>query len=150
MKFTCLKLSFPLFRRSWENRLLTQAGFCVLNSKVSLSSAMKKRDINGLNKLWIRNHTVVASKCEVRTGRRQQKHLFSKNNLHQSQKNDALLCLWLSTSTKTNILLVLVKKLIITWWNYEVSLLFFVVLHFYNTKALLRAISPCKNAQNCV
>ncbi len=32
--------------------------------------------------------------------RRQQKHLFSKNNLHQSQKNDTLLCLWLSTSTK--------------------------------------------------
>ncbi len=34
------------------------------------------------------------------TGRRQRKHLFSNNNLHQSQKNDALLCLWQSTSTK--------------------------------------------------
>ncbi len=53
----------------------------------------KKRDINGLNKIWTRNHAVVASKYE-----------------DQSQKNDARLCLWLSTSTKTNILLVLVKK----------------------------------------
>ncbi len=26
---------------------------------------LKKRDINGLNKIWTRNHTVVASKCEV-------------------------------------------------------------------------------------
>ncbi len=52
-----------------------------------------KRDINGLNKIWTRNHAVVASKYE-----------------DQSQKNDARLCLWLSTSTKTNILLVLVKK----------------------------------------
>ncbi len=25
----------------------------------------KKRDINGLNKIWTRNHAVVASKCEV-------------------------------------------------------------------------------------
>ncbi len=66
MKFTCLKLSFPLFRRSWENRLLlTQAGFCVLNSKVGLGSAMKNTDINGLHKIWTRNHTVVTLKCEV-------------------------------------------------------------------------------------
>ncbi len=35
--------SFPLFQRSWESRLLlTQAGCCVLNSKVGLGSAMKK------------------------------------------------------------------------------------------------------------
>ncbi len=35
------------------------------NSKVGLSSAMKNTDINGLYKIWARNHTVVASKCEV-------------------------------------------------------------------------------------
>ncbi len=46
-----------------------------------------------------------------KTGKRQQKHLFSKNNLHQSQKNDAILGLWLSTSTKNKqTFLLLVKK----------------------------------------
>ncbi len=37
----------------------------VLNSKVGLSSAMKNTDINGLYKIWTRNHTVVTLKCEV-------------------------------------------------------------------------------------
>ncbi len=70
----------------------------VLNSKIGLGSAMEKRDTYGLYKIWTRNHTVVTLKCEV--NRRQQKHLFSDNHLHQSQKNDALLWLWLSKSTK--------------------------------------------------
>ncbi len=44
---------------------LTQAGYCVLNSKVGLGSAMKNTDINGLHKIWKRNHTAVTLKCEV-------------------------------------------------------------------------------------
>ncbi len=37
----------------------------VLNSKVGLGSAMKKRDTVGLYKIWMHNHTVVTLKCEV-------------------------------------------------------------------------------------
>ncbi len=35
------------------------------NSKVGLGSAMKNTEINGLYKIWTRNHTVVTLKCEV-------------------------------------------------------------------------------------
>ncbi len=38
----------------------------VLNSKIGLGSAMKKRDTYGLYKIWTRNHTVVTFKCEVK------------------------------------------------------------------------------------
>ncbi len=44
---------------------LTQAGYCVLNSKVGLGSAMKNTDINGLHKIWTLNDTAVTLKCEV-------------------------------------------------------------------------------------
>ncbi len=57
--------SLSLSSEEAEKIASSQAGCCVLISKVSLSSAMKKRDINGLNKIWTCNHTVVASKCEV-------------------------------------------------------------------------------------
>ncbi len=36
----------------------------------------KKRDINGLNKIWTRNHTVVASKCEVTLNRQETTETF--------------------------------------------------------------------------
>ncbi len=48
----------------------------------------------------VTNHTVVVSKCEVNREETTETLIIVKNNLHQSQKNDALLCLWLSTSTK--------------------------------------------------
>ncbi len=35
------------------------------NSKVGLGSVMKNTDTNGLHKIWARNHTVVALKCDV-------------------------------------------------------------------------------------
>ncbi len=35
------------------------------NSKVGLGSAMENTDINGLHKIWTRNHTVVTLYCEV-------------------------------------------------------------------------------------
>ncbi len=38
----------------------------VLNSKIGLGSAMKKRGTCGLYKIWTRNHTVVTFKCEVK------------------------------------------------------------------------------------
>ncbi len=70
------------------------------NSNVGLSSAMKNTNINGLHKTWACNHTVVALKCEVNRQETTENLLLFiivivKNNLHQSQKNDALLCLCL-------------------------------------------------------
>ncbi len=83
-----MNFHFAYFSNIWANFMkLTQAGYCVLTSKVGLGSVLKNTDINGLHKIWTRNHTAVD-------------HLFSNNNLHQSQKNDALLRLWLSTSTR--------------------------------------------------
>ncbi len=61
---------------------------------------MKNTDINGLHKTRARNHTVVALKCEVNRQETTEYLLLFiivivKNNVHQSQKNDAFLCLWL-------------------------------------------------------
>ncbi len=52
--------TIPL-RKKDQERWLSKSD----NSKVGLGSAMKNTDINGLHKIWTRNHTVVTLKCEV-------------------------------------------------------------------------------------
>ncbi len=52
--------TIPL-RKEDQERWLSKSD----NSKVGLGSAMKNTDINGLHKIWTRNHTVVTLKCEV-------------------------------------------------------------------------------------
>ncbi len=52
--------TIPLRKEDYE-RWLSKSD----NSKVGLGSAMKNTDINGLHKIWTRNHTVVTLKCEI-------------------------------------------------------------------------------------
>ncbi len=59
-KYIIFVWTIPL-RKEDQERWLSKSD----NSKVGLGSAMKNTDINGLYKIWTRNHTVVALKCEI-------------------------------------------------------------------------------------
>ncbi len=65
---------------------------------------MKKKDINGLNKIWTRNHAVVASKYEDQSQRMMLAYV-SGFNIYKNKHSFSLS-----------------KNKMITWWNYEVYL----------------------------